>query len=41
MRISNGDMTQYESIKRSSVRDFLNKFTIFVEGLKSPNNTSK
>jgi hypothetical protein len=41
MRISNGDMTQYDSIKRSSVRDFLNKFTIFVEGLKSPNNTSK
>jgi hypothetical protein len=41
MRISDGDIVQYESIKRSSVRDFLNKFTIFVEGLKNSNKTSK
>jgi hypothetical protein len=36
MRISDGDMEQYQSIKRSSVRDFLNKFAIFVEGLSKP-----
>ena len=36
MRISNGDMNEYKSIKKSSVRDFLNKFAIFVEGLSKP-----
>ncbi len=39
MRISNGDMVEYEKIKRSSVRDFLNKFTIFVEGLNKPQHS--
>ena len=36
MRLSDGDKVQYDSLKKANVREFLNKFTIFVDELKVP-----
>ena len=36
MRLSNNDIREYEALKGGNVRDFLNKFTIFVEGINKP-----
>lgn len=36
MRLSDGDKVQYDSLKKANVREFLNKFAIFVDELKQP-----
>ena len=36
MRLSDGDKVQYDSLKKANVREFLNKFAIFVDELKVP-----
>lgn len=37
MRLSGGDMNEYDILKKSNIRDFLNKFNIFVEKLCQSN----
>lgn len=34
MRIARDDLNEYKLLKKSSVRDFLNKFDIFVQGIQ-------